>query len=240
MTFTKLFTSITESTIWVAPDTHRLCWITMLAMSDRNGRVWGSVPGLANRARVSVDDTRAALKSFLSPDKDSRTQEHEGRRIEEIDGGWRLLNHAKYRAIRDEETIKESKRNYINTRREAERVENVDRGRANADASTDSENSKPNPIIGLKPDLKALRKEAAELLTFLNEKTKRSYQPVPVNIDMIVARLKEGNTPEDCRAIIAKKCREWLSDEKMNLFLRPKTLFNRTNFAQYRGEVGNG
>ena len=139
MTFTKLFSSITESTIWVAPDAHRLCWITMLAMADRKGRVWGSVPGLANRARISVDDARAALESFLSPDPDSRTQDHECRRIEVIDGGWRLLNHQKYREIRDEEAILEAKRKYINTRRA---VENVDRSRHNAEADTEADADK--------------------------------------------------------------------------------------------------
>lgn len=115
----------------------------MLAMSDSRGRIWGSIPGLANRARVSVDSVRVAIATFLGPDPDSRTTAYEGRRIEPIDGGWRLLNHEKYRAIRDEESAKESKRKYINNRRAAERkskgVENVDRGRDNAEADTDAE-----------------------------------------------------------------------------------------------------
>jgi hypothetical protein len=37
--------------------------------------------------------------------------------------------------------------------------------------------------------------------------------------------------------VIAKKCREWLHDEHMNEYLRPATLFNRTKFAQYQGEL---
>lgn len=106
VTFTKLFSSITESTVWCEPDRVRLVWITMLAMADKHGRVWGSVPGLANRARVPVEDTRAAITLFLEPDADSRTAEHEGRRLEPIDGGWRLLNYAKYRSVRDEEARK--------------------------------------------------------------------------------------------------------------------------------------
>lgn len=146
-TFTKLFSSITESTIWCEPDRTRLVWICMLAMADQHGRVWASVPGLANRARVPVEDAQTALDAFLSPDPYSRTPDHGGRRIEPIDGGWRLLNHEKYRSIRDEETIKESKRNYINARRAKERegVEksrtlsnSVDRGRANAEADTEA------------------------------------------------------------------------------------------------------
>ena len=71
----------------------------MLAMADKEGRVWASVPGLANRARVPVEDTEAALQTFLSPDKYSRTPDFEGRKIEAIEGGWRLINHAKYREI---------------------------------------------------------------------------------------------------------------------------------------------
>jgi hypothetical protein len=111
-TFTKLFSSITESTVWCASASTRLVWITMLAMADRKGRIWASVPGLANRARVSVEETETALGSFLSPDPHSRTTDYEGRRIEEIDGGWRLLNYSKYREYRDEEDRREYQRDW--------------------------------------------------------------------------------------------------------------------------------
>ena len=150
MTFTKLFSSITASTIWAAPDHTRIVWITMLAMADQHGRVWASIPGLANIARVPIEATESALEELMSPDKYSRTKDNDGRRIEEIDGGWRLLNHAKYRAIRDEESIKQSKRAYINKRRAEERASKsveqcrtesiaVDRGRANTEAEAEAE-----------------------------------------------------------------------------------------------------
>lgn len=152
LTFTKLFSSITASTIWAEPDHTRLVWITMLAMSDQHGRIHASIPGLANMARVSIEKCEEALAALKSPDKYSRTKDHDGRRIEDMDGGWRLLNHAKYRAIRDEESIKESKRRYINARRAAERVESVEqsrtqakpvvRGRANTEADTEAEAKK--------------------------------------------------------------------------------------------------
>jgi len=103
MTFTKLFSSITDSSIWCQDDHTRLLWITMLAMADKHGRVWASVPGLANRARVPFEAAERALSIFLAPDPHSRTKDHDGRRVEVIDGGWRLLNHAKYRELRDEE-----------------------------------------------------------------------------------------------------------------------------------------
>lgn len=117
--FTKLFSTITESTVWCEPDRTRLVWICMLAMADAQGRVWGSIPGLANRARVPVEDCRTAIDCFLQPDIDSRTKDFEGRRIEAIDGGWRLLNYLKYRERRDKESARERKRKWIANKRAA-------------------------------------------------------------------------------------------------------------------------
>lgn len=77
----------------------KVVWITMLAMADRDGVVWASVPGLAHRAGVGLGECRVALEKFLGPDLESRTTENEGRRIEAVDGGWRLLNHGKYRSM---------------------------------------------------------------------------------------------------------------------------------------------
>lgn len=102
--FTKLDSGITDSTVWREPDTTRLVWITLLAMADQDGYVGASVPGLADRARVSLEACLTALDCFRSPDKWSRSQEFDGRRIADVDGGWALLNHAKYRAMRDAET----------------------------------------------------------------------------------------------------------------------------------------
>lgn len=105
--YTKLFSSILASTIWREDDKTRIVWITLLAMSDKDGIADGSVPGLADFARVSVDDCRAALNKLASPDPDSRSKEYEGRRIEIIDGGWRILNHAKYRSKLNEDERRE-------------------------------------------------------------------------------------------------------------------------------------
>lgn len=96
--YTKLFNSILASTIWRADNVTRIVWITLLAMSDKNGVAECSIPGLADLARVSVSQCRKAVKNLASPDPDSRSHEYEGRRIEEVDGGFRILNHGKYRA----------------------------------------------------------------------------------------------------------------------------------------------
>lgn len=95
--YTKLFHTILASTIWEAPDYTRLVWITMLAMADRYGEIEASVPGLAKFARVPIEQCQKALTELSAPDAFSRTSEYEGRRIEQIEGGWVLLNYDKYR-----------------------------------------------------------------------------------------------------------------------------------------------
>ena len=125
----------------------------MLAMADKRGRVWGSVPGLANIARVTVEEARAAILKLNSPDIESRTKVQEGRRILPIDGGWRLVNYDKYRAIRDEEERRAYK---TEKQREYRSVDNVDRsgplctgvdsGGHNAEAEAEAEEYKESSL----------------------------------------------------------------------------------------------
>ncbi len=161
--FTKLMSSITASTVWQEDSDTRVVWVTMLAMCDRLGRVHASVPGLAHIARVPLEICRRALAKFLAPDPDSRTKDHEGRRIEEIDGGWHLLNYTKHRDTKDYQAILASKRKYINARRARERVDNVDtnvdksRAIAEAEAEADKQQQKappaPEPLPALCPTM---------------------------------------------------------------------------------------
>jgi len=95
--WTKLFSSIVTSSIWCEDDPTLRVWIAMLALADADGVVEGSVPGFANLARVKVEQMRAAVDKLSAPDPDSRTPDHEGRRIEPIGGGWRILNYGQYR-----------------------------------------------------------------------------------------------------------------------------------------------
>ena len=97
--FTKLFGSLVTSTIWREDDKTRIVWITLLALTDRHGNVGASIPGLAALANMSIQDCETALGKLMAPDTYSRTKEHEGRRIEEIDGGFHILNYVKYREL---------------------------------------------------------------------------------------------------------------------------------------------
>lgn len=104
--YTKLFGSLIHSTIWREPDHVRVLWVTMLAMVNGDGVVEASVPGLADASRIDVTQCRHALGVLSSPDPDSRTPDFEGRRVEAVDGGWRILNFEKYRDKLSEEDRK--------------------------------------------------------------------------------------------------------------------------------------
>lgn len=105
----------------------KVTWITMLALSDRDGLVMASVPGLAHAARVSLHDCEEAIDRLSSPDPYSRTKAHGGRRIEAIDGGWLLLNHKKYRDLQDADERREQVRLAV-ARHRARKAEDVING----------------------------------------------------------------------------------------------------------------
>lgn len=108
--YTKLFSSIIASTIWREEKETKIVWITLLAMANAVGRVDASVPGLADLARVSVDECANAIEVLCSPDSWSRSKQFEGRRLEAVDGGWVILNYQKYRENRDSEIRRDQNR----------------------------------------------------------------------------------------------------------------------------------
>lgn len=120
--YTKLFSSILGSTVWREDPPTKCVWVTMLAMADQDGIVEASVPGLAHFSGVSVEQAEAAVAKFLSADPHSRSPENEGRRIEPVDGGWRLLNHFKYRFKMSPEDRKEKARIRQQRHREQQNV----------------------------------------------------------------------------------------------------------------------
>ena len=113
--YTKLFHKILASSIWDEDDKTRIVWITMLAMTDENGEIVATERKVARDARVDLESCMVALGKFMAPDVNSTSPEHEGRRLERIDGGWRMLNHGKYLKMMD----LESRRAY-NRKKQAE------------------------------------------------------------------------------------------------------------------------
>lgn len=118
--YTKLFSSILSSSIWCEDAATKVVWVTLLAMADQHGEVQASMPGLARFAGVSLEEADRAMEVFMAPDEHSRTEDHEGRRVERIQGGYRLLNHAHYRHLGSADQKREADRERQRRRRAGE------------------------------------------------------------------------------------------------------------------------
>lgn len=88
-------------------------------------------------------------------------------------------------------------------------------------------------------DMSGRADEIASVIEYLNEKANRNYQAVPANTKLVAARIREGATVEQLKAVIDAKVSEWEDDPKMSAYLRPETLFGATKYAQYVGALGS-
>lgn len=93
-------------------------------------------------------------------------------------------------------------------------------------------------LTPLSPSPFVLRQDAKLILEFLRQKTGRNYQFVDTTVRPILQRLKEGITVQQCKQVIARKHMEWSKNPEMEKYLRPSTLFNKSNFYdKYLPEV---
>lgn len=192
---------------------------------------------LAKRLLANSDEEKSALRGVLNEFftlKDGAY--HHSRCDAEI---------AKYRTSAESKS-KAGKASAAKRKQKATHVEHVlNECATNQEPRTNNQEPRKEDenLLSGKPDesltngKKRLSESCLEVLSFLNEKTGRRYQPVKANINLIACRLREGATVDQCRQVIAKKCREWRDDPNQEIYLRPKTLFNATNFANYQGEV---
>ena len=124
--FAKLDSGIIQSTIWVQPHDVLRVWIALLAMANQDGVVHTAAPALAHLCMIPLDRMREILRILESPDEDSRSAVDGGRRVMKIEGGWCLVNYAKYRLKVSAEEKREADRVRIAAKRAAYRAESRD------------------------------------------------------------------------------------------------------------------
>lgn len=107
--FVKIYDRILDSSLWVGTDSDtKVVWITMLAMADLHGFVAASPLAIAHRAVVPLKRTEAALEVLASPDEHSGSPELDGRRVVAENGGFQIVNYAKYREMRTASQIRQA------------------------------------------------------------------------------------------------------------------------------------
>ena len=122
MPFVKLDCGMLNSTLWIERECRDI-FITALLMAEPKelicetptlktdsleldgyivppgwyGFVPAAGPGIIRRAIIDDEIGRVALQRLASPDPESRSHAHEGRRMVRIDGGYIILNYMQYR-----------------------------------------------------------------------------------------------------------------------------------------------
>jgi hypothetical protein len=125
-TYIPLFQNMLTSSVWATPAETRCVWLALMLSADPEGYVCASVPGLAVAANIPLDKTRQAIELFESPDPDSRSDANEGRRIERVPRGWRIINFMAAADRARHEAAKARKRRWMNDHRRKERGLDLD------------------------------------------------------------------------------------------------------------------
>lgn len=247
----KLFSQMYDGTLatkgpWQALVTFQ----QLIILANKNGEVDMTPEAISRRTTIPLEIIQNGIERLMQDDPDSRSPDENGRRIvplsEHRAWGWRIVNYDHYRKIRSEEERREYHRNYMREKRSVK--QNVKVSTSGDQCQPIAVSSKQNAVsnekaLSGKPDASLQKEEkqqrkaqAIEILQFLNERAGKAFRPVDTNLDFIAGRLKDGMTPLQARQIILRKQSEWAGTE-MEQYLRPATLFNKTNCEQYLGEL---
>lgn len=165
------------------------------------------------------------------------------------ESGWQIHDYHDYQPTAEEVIAKKAAVSAV--RAVAGRLGGV--AKAKQDASkplaNGQQNPSPVPVPVPEEESTALSRRAATarnghgfseeskaILDWLNDKAGKNFQPVAAHLRFVEARLKD-HEPWVLRKVVTMKVKEWREDAKSNRWLRPKTLFNETNFANYVGEL---
>jgi len=107
------------------------------------------------------------------------------------------------------------------------------------DRQKEQAENKPQP----KPEKKEKkekpsRPEFKEIIDYFNEKAGTKYKHTSKSTQTAInARLNDGFSVNDFKAVIDIKVKKWLNDPKMRDYLRPETLFAASHFESYLNEA---
>jgi len=108
--YVKVFNQIFDSSI---ADDYKLrhFFTDMLVLADINGVVDMTATAIAARTRIPLEEVVSMLAKLEQPDPESRTPDHDGRRIALLDDhrtwGWCIINYDRFRKTSSEEQRRE-------------------------------------------------------------------------------------------------------------------------------------
>lgn len=149
----KIFDSIYEGTLygqWEALVTFQ----QMIILCNQDGMIDMTPQAIAARTSIPLKIIKKGISILENPDPFSRTPDEDGRRIELIDAhrpwGWHIVNHAKYRALQDADTVRAQTRERVKKHRDAKASVTVTDGNGqkrytDTDTDTDTKRVEAQP-----------------------------------------------------------------------------------------------
>lgn len=99
------------------------------------------------------------------------------------------------------------------------------------------ESTAENNVSEEKPSKVVWTDETNHIIDYLNKRTGKKYSAKTKKTAQLIHKLLDnGFTVEDFERVIDIKCKQWLNNEKMNQYLRPRTLFSE-KFEDYLNEA---
>ena len=94
-----------------------------------------------------------------------------------------------------------------------------------------------NNVSEEKPSKVVWTDETRHIIDYLNKRAGKKYSVKTKKTAQLIHKLLDnGFTVEDFERVIDIKCKQWLNNEKMNQYLRPRTLFSE-KFEDYLNEA---
>ena len=127
----------------------------MVILCDADGMIDMTPAAISRRTGIPIEHIKAGIEILENPDPYSRTEDESGCRISRIDAhrpwGWIVINHNKYKALQDAETVRLQTRERVRRHREEKRLvtEGNDQKR-HTDTDTDTDKKKDSSKKSLK------------------------------------------------------------------------------------------
>lgn len=118
----KIFASMYDGTLTtVGPWEALVTFQQFIILADVEGNVDMTLEAISRRTTIPVDILSTGVTALLLPDRESRSPDHDGRRLIPLSDtrawGWKIVNYQHYRSIRNAEDRREYMRNYQANRR---------------------------------------------------------------------------------------------------------------------------
>ena len=102
---------------------------------------------------------------------------------------------------------------------------------------TENTTENNNNVSEEKPLKVVWTEETKHIIDYLNKRTGKKYSVKTKKTAQLIHKLLDnGFTVEDFEKVIDIKCKQWLNNDKMNQYLRPRTLFSE-KFEDYLNEA---